>query len=167
MAGKPKKSLRVWAFPMNAAYAACCFVLALMLAAAADTGQWDVSAAVGAVLCLGVWLFCRKSLVRFVFTEKGFMRSGKYKRLVRWEEVRGAGSYAPGLNAGGLPQRMVFLLTEDLPEIEIYKQRIGQTVAPGLFMLAYRRKVLEFLAEHLPLSGWQREGDKELYRRRG
>ena len=95
------------------------------------------------------------------------MRSGKYKRLVRWEEVRGAGSYAPGLNAGGLPQRMVFLLTEDLPEIEIYKQRIGQTVAPGLFMLAYRRKVLEFLAEHLPLSGWQREGDKELYRRRG
>ena len=162
MAGKPKKSLRVWAFPMNAAYAACCFVLALMLAAgsAADTGQWDVSAAVGAVLCLGVWLFCRKSLVRF-------MRSGKYKRLVRWEEVRGAGSYAPGLNAGGLPQRMVFLLTEDLPEIEIYKQRIGQTVAPGLFMLAYRRKVLEFLAEHLPLSGWQREGDKELYRRRG
>ena len=41
MAGKPKKSLRVWAFPMNAAYAACCFVLALMLAAgsAAETGH--------------------------------------------------------------------------------------------------------------------------------
>ena len=89
------------------------------------------------------------------------MRSGKYRRLVRWEEVRGAGSYAPGLNAGGLPQRMVFLLTEDLPEIEIYKQRIGQTVAPGLFMLAYRRKVLEFLAEHLhvtiqTISKWER-----------
>lgn len=95
------------------------------------------------------------------------MRSGKYKRLVRWKEVRGAGSYAPGPNAGGLPHRVVFLLTEDLPEIEIYKQRIGQTVAPGLFQLAYRREVLEFLAEHLPLSGWQKEGDKELYRRRG
>lgn len=150
MAGKPKKSLRVWAFPMNAAYAACCFVLALMLAAAsaAETGQRGASAAVGAALCLGVWFAFRKS-------------------LVRWEEVRGAGSYAPGPNAGGLPHRVVFLLTEDLPEIEIYKQRIGQTVAPGLFQLAYRREVLEFLAEHLPLSGWQKEGDKELYRRRG
>lgn len=59
-------------------------------------GQWGVSAAVGAALCLGVWFALRKSLVRFVFTEKGFMRSGKYRRLVRWEEVRGAGSYAPG-----------------------------------------------------------------------
>lgn len=169
MAGKPKKSLRVWAFPMNAAYAACCFVLALMLAAgsAAETGQRGASAAVGAALCLGVWFAFRKSLVRFAFMEEGFMRSGKYKRLVRWEEVRGAGSYAPGPNAGGLPHRVVFLLTEDLPEIEIYKQRIGQTVAPGLFQLAYRREVLEFLAEHLPLSGWQKEGDKELYRRRG
>ena len=83
MAGKPKKSLRVWAFPMNAAYAACCFVLALMLAAdsAAETGQWGASAAVGAALCLGVWFAFRKSLVRFAFMEEGFMRSGKYKRL--------------------------------------------------------------------------------------
>ncbi len=169
MAGKPKDILRVWAFPMNAAYTAGCFVLALTLAAAsgAQAGQWGAGMATGAVLCLGVWLFCKKSLVRFVFTEKGFVRSGKYKRLVRWEEVRGAGSYAPGPNAGGLPQRMVFLLTEELTETEIYKQRIGQTVAPGLFMLACRREVLEFLAEHLPLSGWQKEGGKELYRRRG
>lgn len=168
-AGRPKEILRVWAFPMGAAYAAACFVLALTLAAAAwaEAGQWGAGAAVGALLCLGVWLSCKKSLVRFTFTPEGFVRSGKYRRLVRWEELRGAGSYAPGPGAGGMAQRVVFLMTEDLPEIEIYRHKITQTVAPGLFMLAYRQEVLEFLAEHLPLTGWQREGDKELYRRVG
>ena len=160
-------ALRVWAFPLNAGYAAMCFALALLVSAAPgiQEGLWGASAVLAVVLCLAVWAACRKSLVRFTFTPDGFVRSGKYQRFVRWEEIRGMGCYHPGLNAGGLPDRIIVLMTESLPELELYQYKITRTIRPDAFYLGYRTEIMMMLTEYLPLDGWQKQGEKELYRR--
>ena len=168
MARKKNGELRVFAFPMQALYAALCFALAILAAvapAAAYKGGWGEGVVIGAVLCLGVWFCCKRSLTQYTFTPEGFVRSGKGRRFVGWEEIRGAGSYAPAKNGGALPHRVVFLLTDDVPEIEIYQNKMVRTLADDVFLLAYRKEVLEYLAEYLPLDGWSKAGDKELYRR--
>lgn len=160
--------LRVFAFPMQAVYAALCFALAIIAAAAPATtykGGWGEGVVIGAVLCLGVWFCCKRQMTRYTFTPEGFVRSGKGRRFVGWEEIRGAGSYAPAKNSGALPHRVVFLLTDDVPEIEIYRNKMVRILSDDVFLLAYRKEVLEYLAEHLPLDGWTKAGDKELYRR--